>query len=147
MFSNLDLATRLIPCLLASSGTTLVRCTCRCISYRLYDDWVLNLTGNSFWTLAPRAYVTYYQAQRLSGHTSPCGECVCFSTPMPLMFKDATLQDHLHFFSEIQVGTLPRTEIFFFFLKSTIHSSDNLLLQRQRWLEMSRTQASLFREG
>ena len=32
------------------------------------------------------------------------------------------LQDHLHFFSEIQVGTLLRTEIFFFFLKSTIHS-------------------------
>ena len=41
------------------------------------------------------------------------------------MFKDATLQDHLHFFSEIQVGTLPRMEIFFFFLKSTIYSSDN----------------------
>ena len=31
------------------------------------------------------------------------------------------LQDHLHFFLEIEVGTLPRTEIFFFFLKSTIH--------------------------
>jgi hypothetical protein len=54
---------------------------------------------------------------------------------------------HLHFFSEIQVGTLYRTEIFFFLLKSTIHSSDNLLLQRQRWSEMSRTQASLFGEG
>ena len=56
----LDLATRLILRLPASSGTTSVRCTCRCISYRLYDDWVLNLTGNSFWTLAPRAYITYY---------------------------------------------------------------------------------------
>ena len=42
----------------------------------LYDNWVLNLTGNSFWTLAPRAYITYYQARGLSGHTSPCGECV-----------------------------------------------------------------------
>ena len=47
-FSHLDLATRLIPRLPASSGTTSVRCTCRCISYCLYDDWVLNLTGNSF---------------------------------------------------------------------------------------------------
>ena len=27
------------------------------------------------WTLAPRDCVTYYQAQGLSGHTSPCGEC------------------------------------------------------------------------
>ena len=48
IFSHLDLATRLIPRLPASSGTTSVRCTCRCSSYRLYDDWILNLTGNSF---------------------------------------------------------------------------------------------------
>ena len=47
-FSHLDLATRLIPRLPASSGTTSVRCTCRCSSYRLYDDWILNLTRNSF---------------------------------------------------------------------------------------------------
>ena len=44
----LDLATRLILRLPASSGTTSVRCTCRCISYRLHDDWILSLTGNSF---------------------------------------------------------------------------------------------------
>ena len=31
------------------------------------------------WTLAPRVYVTYCQAQGLSGHTSPCGKCVCFN--------------------------------------------------------------------
>ena len=30
------------------------------------------------WTLAPYDYVIYYQAQRLSGHTSPRGECACF---------------------------------------------------------------------
>ena len=29
-------------------------------------------------TLAARAYVTYYQARGLSGHTSPCGEYACF---------------------------------------------------------------------
>ena len=28
-----------------------------------------------FLTLAPRDYITYCQAQGLSGHTSPCGEC------------------------------------------------------------------------
>ena len=38
VFSHLDLATSLIPRLLASSGTTSVRCTCRCILYRLYND-------------------------------------------------------------------------------------------------------------
>ena len=81
IFSPLDLATRLIPRLPVSSGTTSVRCTYRCISYCLYDNWVLNLIGNSFQTLAPRAYVTYYQARGLSGHTSPCGECVGFFDP------------------------------------------------------------------
>ena len=35
--------------------------------------------SSTFWTLAPRDYVTYYQARGLSGHTSPCGECVCFN--------------------------------------------------------------------
>jgi len=44
----LDLATRLILRLPASSGTTSVRCTYWCILYRLYDGWILNLTGNSF---------------------------------------------------------------------------------------------------
>jgi hypothetical protein len=72
------------------------------------------------------------------------------------MIKDAMLQD-LHFFTEIQVGTLPRKDKSFYFLKSTIHSSDNLLLRQQRlqqllkcrfdWSKMSRTQASLFGEG
>ena len=31
------------------------------------------------WTLAPHDYVIYCQARGLSGHTSPCGECVCFN--------------------------------------------------------------------
>ena len=31
------------------------------------------------WTLAPCDCITYCQAQGLSGHTSPCGECVCFN--------------------------------------------------------------------
>ena len=31
------------------------------------------------WTLAPRDYVIYCQAWGLSGHTSPCSECVCFN--------------------------------------------------------------------
>ena len=48
ILSCLDLATRLIPRLPTSSGTTLVRCTCRCISYRLHVDWILNFSGNSF---------------------------------------------------------------------------------------------------
>ena len=39
-------------------------------------------------TLAPRDYVTYCQARGLSGHISPCGECVCFRL-------EATLGDWL----------------------------------------------------
>jgi len=31
------------------------------------------------WTLAPHVRVTYCHARGLSGHTSPCGECVCFN--------------------------------------------------------------------
>ena len=31
-----------------------------------------------FLTLAPCDHITYYQAQALSGHTSPSGECACF---------------------------------------------------------------------
>ena len=44
----LDLATRLIFRLSASSGTTSVRCTYRCILYCLYNDWIFNFSGNSF---------------------------------------------------------------------------------------------------
>ena len=35
--------------------------------------------SSTFWTLAPHDHVTYCQAQGLSGHTSPCGECVFFN--------------------------------------------------------------------
>jgi len=45
-------------------------------------------------TLAPRAYVTYYQARGLNGHTSPCGELACF-------FEACTFQ-------KSKVGTLHR---------------------------------------
>jgi hypothetical protein len=146
----LDLATRLILRLPASSGTTSVRCTCRCIS-------VSSFHGVSFKTLAPRAYITYYQARGLSGHTSPCGECACFSTPTPLMIKDATLQDTLMFtHRNPSRHTFQEGEIFSF-LKSTIHSLDNLLLRQQRlqqllgcrfdWSKTSSTQASLFEES
>ena len=31
------------------------------------------------WTLAPHDYVIYCQPRGLSGHTSPCSECVCFN--------------------------------------------------------------------
>ena len=35
-------------------------------------------SSSLFLTLAPRDHVTYCQARRLSGHTSPCGECALF---------------------------------------------------------------------
>ena len=81
---SLDLATRLIFRLPASSGTTSVRCTCWCILFCLCGNWIFYVSGNYFETLAPRAYVTYYQARGLSGHTSPCGECVSLLDPCVL---------------------------------------------------------------
>ena len=62
-----------------------------------HGDWLLARLVYFFLSLAPRYYVTYCQARGLSGHTSPCGERVCFLTPMPLMIKDAMLQDALTF--------------------------------------------------
>ena len=35
--------------------------------------------SSTFETLAPWDHVTYCQAQGLSGHTSPCGECAFFN--------------------------------------------------------------------
>ena len=50
----------------------------------------LVLCFSLLWTLAPRDYVTYYQAWGLSGHTSPRGECVCFilEDSVPLEAKE-----------------------------------------------------------
>ena len=44
----LDLATRLILRLSASSGTTSVQCACRCILFCLYGNWILNFSGIPF---------------------------------------------------------------------------------------------------
>ena len=118
ILSHLDLATRHIPRLPASSGTTSVRCTCRCILYRLYDDWILNLTG----TLAPRAYVTYYQARGLSGHTSPCGECARSDGSNA---SDSTRTTGVSSRLRVKVGTL-RGKYFLNFILSPLHPSGKL---------------------
>ena len=81
---SLDLATRLIFHLPASLGAMSVRCTCWCILFCLCGNCIFYVSGNYFGTLAPRAYVTYYQARGLSGHTSPCGECVSLLDPRAL---------------------------------------------------------------
>ena len=49
--------------------------------------------SSTFWTLAPRDYVTYCQAQGLSGHTLPYGECVFFNLEdsVPLEAKEGYL--------------------------------------------------------
>ena len=42
--------------------------------------------SSTFWTLAPHDHVTCCQARGLSGHISPCGECVFLNLedPVPL---------------------------------------------------------------
>jgi len=62
--------------------------------------------------MAPRAYMTYYEAQVLSGHTSPYVEYAYF-------LKDYTLR-------KVKWADFIKKEIFF--LKSTMYYSDNLLL-------------------
>ena len=62
--------------------------------YVITTTWFLTTLGTFFWlllflTLAPRDYVTYYQAWGLSGHTSPCGECDC-------SHLETTSEDWLH---------------------------------------------------
>ena len=60
-----------------------------------------------FLTLAPRDFITYCQARGLSGHTSPCAECVCFnledSTPpeveedyLPFSWSDSKWAQLVH---------------------------------------------------
>jgi len=58
------------------------------------------ISMKTFLTLVPRAYVTYYQARGLSGHTSPCREHACF-------LKDCT-------FYKSKVFTLHREKKYFF---------------------------------
>ena len=45
----------------------------------LLPAWLVLYLSSTFWTLAPCDHVTYYQAQGLSGHTSPRDECVFFN--------------------------------------------------------------------
>ena len=47
-------------------------------------DWLPTWLVFYFLTLAPRDYVTYCQAQGLSGHTSLCGECALFNLGLHL---------------------------------------------------------------
>ena len=64
-------------------------------------------------TLAPRAYVTYYQARGLSGHTSPRGELFCFFAIVHfLKSKVGTLhREKKHFF--LRAPCILRTTSFF----------------------------------
>ena len=50
-------------------------------------DWLPARLVFYFLTLAPHDYVIYCQARGLSGHTSPCGECVCFFWKTPCILK------------------------------------------------------------
>ena len=75
-------------------------------------DW--SFASLLLWTLAPRDYVTYCQAQRLSGHTSSRGECVCFNLEdsVPLEAKE----DYLPFsWSDSKWAHLVHSEKFFDF--------------------------------
>jgi hypothetical protein len=113
----LDLATRLVFCLPASSGTT---------SYMMHltvhnDHWFLRIL---FQTLASRAYVTCYQAQGLSGYTSPDIELF-------LLFDPYDLEFFISYFHQVRTltfllrntsgYTLPGKKIFIFW--TTMQSS------------------------
>ena len=56
--------------------------------------WLVFCLSSTFWTLAPHDHVTYCQAQGLSGHTLPCGECVFFNL---FIGRPEVEEDYLHF--------------------------------------------------
>ena len=67
-----------------------------------------------FWTLAPRDYVTYCQAQGLSGHTLPCGECVFFNLEDSV--PPVVEEDYFPFsWSDSKWAHLVHNEKFFYF--------------------------------
>ena len=113
----LDLATRLILHLAASSGTTSVRCTCRCISYRWYDYCILNSSGNSF--LDPS---TTCLRHLLPGsgtkwaHFTLRWMCLFYQPLRSDCWLELLLsKGHLHFFLEIHVATLDKERNIFLF--------------------------------
>ena len=67
--------------------------------------------------MAPHAYVTYYQAQGLSGHTSPCGECAYFIDPYALTVHQNYYCPRVTYisFQKYKWAHLIRKEIFFLF--------------------------------
>ena len=72
------------------------------------------------WTLAPHNYVIYCQARRLSGHTSPHGECVRFilEDSAPLEVEE----DYLLFsWSDSKWAHLVHCEIFSIMNLSSLH--------------------------
>ena len=87
------------------------------------EDWLparLVFYFSSTLDLAPHDYIIYCQARGLSGHTSPCGECVCFiledSAPLeaeedyrPFLWSDSKWAHLVHceeiFDSELELLT------------------------------------------
>ena len=61
------------------------------------------------------AYVTYYQAWGLSGHTSPCGECAYFIAPYTLTVGHNYYCTRVTYisFQKYKWAHLIRKEIFF----------------------------------
>ena len=53
--------------------------------------------SSTLWTLASRDHVTYCQARGLSGHTSPCGECVFFNLFIGRLLPPEVEVDYLPF--------------------------------------------------
>jgi hypothetical protein len=111
--------------------------------------------------LAPRAYVTYYQARGLSGHTSPSGECVYFFDPYALftlltfLFRNTSghtsparksfsfSQEHHAFFGQPTFFGNNGGRLYY----KLIGHLQQLLSWCFDWSETSRIQASLFGEG
>ena len=99
----------------------------------MLGNWLPARLVHYFLSLAPRDYVTYYQAQGLSGHTSPCGECVFFNLEdsMPPEVEG----DYLPFsWSDSKWAHLVHSENFFLILNlSSLHPSGKPYLGYSAW--------------
>ena len=100
------------------------------------------------WTLAPHDYVICCQARGLSGHNSPCGECVCFnledSAPLeakedylPSSWSDSKWAHLVHyeeiFDSEFELLTPLWQAMFGSHCSAVVRAAQQLLDNSLRW--------------
>ena len=105
------------------------------------------------WILAPRDHITYCQARGLSGHTSPCGECVCFNLEnsvlleaeedyLPFSWSDSKWAHLVHyeeiFYSKLELLTTLWQAVLVSRCSAMVHAAWQLLTTAQQLIMVVR---------